>query len=382
MKKILIICPNFFPVPAINGGAVETLIQNLIDENEKSHNFNFEVLTIFDKRNNYSKYKYTKFIFVNNNLFLFYLTKKRFFKRQWLLKIYILKIKKYIHEEDYDNIIVENEPEIGKSLKNNSKVILHLHNDYINKEKCNSKQMLSYYNIIITISEYLKKRVLEVEPQKKCFVIYNGIDLKNYVEMNKNELQKIMREKNNIDIKKFVLIFTGRYSKEKGLYELLSAFSKIDDENIVLILCGKPLSYNDKYYKKIQPFFSNSRIINFGYIKNEELYKYYAMANLLIVPSLWEEPFGLVVIEGMASYLPVIATNKGGIPEIIYNKSFLINTNNIQTDLINGILMMKNNCNLQELSIASHQRALEFSKAKFFERFTTLLMEVNNEKKF
>ena len=55
----------------------------------------------------------------------------------------------------------------------------------------------------------------------------------------------------------------------------------------------------------------------YNYVMINMIEKQYIKADVLVVPSIWDEPFGRVVIEGNSYGLPVICSNKGGIPEII-----------------------------------------------------------------
>ena len=65
MKNICVIIPYSYPVPAILGGAVETLVQFLIDENEKAPSFKFTILATYSKKteNVQASYKHTEFIY-------------------------------------------------------------------------------------------------------------------------------------------------------------------------------------------------------------------------------------------------------------------------------------------------------------------------------
>ncbi|MEI3161837.1 MAG: hypothetical protein V8S74_00180 [Lachnospirales bacterium] len=69
MKTILLIAPNTQPIPPINGGAIATLINFLIEENEVEHKVNFVVLTKYNKvaKEISKKFKYTKIIYYKNN---------------------------------------------------------------------------------------------------------------------------------------------------------------------------------------------------------------------------------------------------------------------------------------------------------------------------
>ena len=66
-----------------------------------------------------------------------------------------------------------------------------------------------------------------------------------------------------------------------------------------------------------------NQVIHVGYINNDELYKYYQIADMQAVPSMWEEAAGLVAIEGMASGLPLVVTRSGGMVEYVDEKCAL-----------------------------------------------------------
>ncbi len=106
--------------------------------------------------------------------------------------------------------------------------------------------------------------------------------------------------------------YLGRISSEKGLDILLEAFSK--RQNLNLFIGGVGLKdYVDSLKSKY-----NANNINFlGRVEPQDFFK---KIDCLIVPSSWEEPFGRVVIEALYNWVPVIVSNKGGLPEIVKNK--------------------------------------------------------------
>ena len=70
---------------------------------------------------------------------------------------------------------------------------------------------------------------------------------------------------------------------------------------------------------------------------------YLKTANIIVVPSLWEEPFGLTVLEAMAVGVPLIATKCGGIPEVCDNTAILVERKNLSINLITAIQYIYNN---------------------------------------
>jgi len=132
------------------------------------------------------------------------------------------------------------------------------------------------------------------------------------------------------------LLFVGRLRVEKGLLVLLKALDLLlrpynrreeDDFPLHLYVFG---SGDDVYVKELDTFLQEKQLghaVSFrGKVPQSELLEQYDRADMLLVPSLWDEPFGLVVAEAMARGLPVIASNCGGPAEII-------------THTVNGLLV-------------------------------------------
>ena len=67
-KKVLLITPGMFPVPAVSGGAVETLITNLLDVNEKQKKVSFILTSVFDKKAAVKKYHDSKIYYFKNGI--------------------------------------------------------------------------------------------------------------------------------------------------------------------------------------------------------------------------------------------------------------------------------------------------------------------------
>ena len=107
-------------------------------------------------------------------------------------------------------------------------------------------------------------------------------------------------------------MYAGRLIYLKGIRQMLEAFSKIENENCELHICG---TGDMAEYVKEQAQ-KDPRIIYHGKLNSEELAKQYQECDVLLFPSVWPEPFGRVFIEGNMYGMPVIAGDCGGIPEI------------------------------------------------------------------
>ena len=126
------------------------------------------------------------------------------------------------------------------------------------------------------------------------------------------------------------IIYVGRIAKVKGVKELLLALKNIKDNDKwhLLIVGGKWFSsnYKDKYYRELSSISKDfkEKISFLGYVKHEDIKTLYAISSVAVVPSIWEEPAGRVVLEAEAMKIPVVAANSGGIPEYVNEKSAII----------------------------------------------------------
>lgn len=148
----------------------------------------------------------------------------------------------------------------------------------------------------------------------------NGIDLEyfNSEIIPKKTLQEL-RISLGIEPNDFVFIFIGRLVTDKGINELIAAFSKLSKvkNNIKLLLVG-PLEKEKNPISKETLFEiqHNSKIISTGY--QDEVRDYFALANVLVFPS-YREGFPNVVLQAGAMGLPSIVSNINGCNEIIIN---------------------------------------------------------------
>lgn len=157
-------------------------------------------------------------------------------------------------------------------------------------------------------------------PEEKYRTLPNSVDTSLF---NPRHRSAEFRKSLGFEPEDFLMGIVGRIDRQKGQYELIRAFSPLAFKNpkIHLLIVGEPTRGEKKqqaYYEKLldQVNQSNlkSRIHFYGFNKNP----HFLLSNLdlFILPS-HRETFGYVVIEAMASGTPVLATNSGGVPEIL-----------------------------------------------------------------
>lgn len=389
MKKIAFISSGYLPLPPVKGGAVETLIDILLNSSRIQSKYQIDVYSIFDKEaieetsnQNNINYIYIKSSFIMQKALRYIINK---YTRKYIGNDYIANLIKENKKKllNYDYVIVENKPEFGLILRKyvKGKLILHSHNDFLNKDTKHAKEILKSYDCIYALSKYICNRICEIdekEGREKVKLLYNGVDTKKFENPPMEEIQEI-KKKLKLSQDDIVILYTGRLVKEKGIKELIQAFNKLNNEKLKLIITGdiNPRNYKLKMFvhelKKISN--KNKNIIFTGYINYHKIPLYYNIADVGVVPSTWEEPFALTVIEHLAAGHPVIISNSGAMPELINNNvAIVVNKNsNFVNNLYKALFKAKSSTtNIKKSCIL---QAKKFDKSNYINRFIELLSE-------
>ena len=170
---------------------------------------------------------------------------------------------------------------------------------------------------------------------------------------------------------------------EKGVLELIKSYNIVKNtiNNSKLLIVGEKRNNSKeikKYLNQLQDETKkNSKSIYFyGKASIEELKILYSISNLQIVPTMCEEAFGLIVVEGIYAGLPVIITNSGGMEEIVNNKTIVINRKTISEDLPEAIIKIYNNKELSKKIIKeTTEEAKKFSIENYHEKFKKLIIQ-------
>ncbi len=192
------------------------------------------------------------------------------------------------------------------------------------------KRMLATIDQFIAVSKEVKKKLIKENNinSEKIKVIYNGMDLSNYNNIDSEYLYSEM----NVYQDNFIIGSVGTLCDLKNQKLLVDIASEIELDNIKFIIVGEDFSakkeYKNELINRINKNNLDDRIIMTGYRKDiPELMNFF---DLLVVPSK-SEAFGLVAIEAMAAGTPVIANKIDGLKEVIknYNSGILIPDNDV-----------------------------------------------------
>ncbi|MFE0562558.1 glycosyltransferase family 4 protein [Priestia megaterium] len=392
--KIAIISPGRMPVPPVNGGAVETLINDFVVENSKNSSLNIDLYGCYNKSIKDWKINNCKLFLIKEFKIVRVLKKilpQSVGKINKLINsiqdfFYMWNVKKKILECDYtyDFIIIENKPNFITQIKDisNAKVILHLHNSHI---KSFNAGIFESYDCIVTVSKYLKDELFDVHGHISTPVkVLSNCVSKNFLS-NPRRSKELVRSELGLGKNDFIVVFVGRIVKEKGIMELIKAMKLISNPNIKLMVIGASWFDSEnktEYMKSLEKEAETikTRITFTGYIQHEKIADIEQVADLVVLPSIWNEPFGLTIIEAMSLGKLVITTNKGGIQEIFKgNDGVLIDVEAIEYNIAEKIMYYFNHPNEKN---AIEKRALKtvnsfFNRTVYYNEFCKIFNELS-----
>lgn len=164
----------------------------------------------------------------------------------------------------------------------------------------------------ICVSNYVAKTSAPGSLPKR--VVYNPISLDRF------DRGRSLRDELGFPAHAVIVTFLGQIRDIKGVQDFIAMAHRISNPDTRFLIAGEcrdpnkyPGSYSEQDLHKLAG--SDSRIRYIGYV--EQVENVYQTADIVVVPSRWQEPLGLINLEAGACRKPVVATNVGGIPEVI-----------------------------------------------------------------
>ncbi|MCL4398352.1 MAG: glycosyltransferase family 4 protein [Candidatus Parvarchaeota archaeon] len=175
----------------------------------------------------------------------------------------------------------------------------------ISKEE---KELIDRADTVVTVSRRLKEEIISLykTDEKKISVIYNAINKEKFNVIKRSNGQKIV-------------LYVGRLSVQKGIDNLIKAFSVVAKKNgdALLYIIGEGPELSNLINLSINLELAD-RIIFLGRVPDEDMEALYSIANVFVMPSV-SEPFGIVALEAIASNVPTIVSSQSGVSEVIRN---------------------------------------------------------------
>ncbi|HWP39995.1 MAG TPA: glycosyltransferase family 4 protein [Tepidisphaeraceae bacterium] len=234
---------------------------------------------------------------------------------------------------------------VVRRLNPQARIVLHMECEWLNQlDREMVRCRLLDCDLILGCSDFITNKVRARYPElaQRCQTLYNGADVDRIGRSIGSGHGRSSRSKNGC------ILFVGRITPEKGVHTLLEAFDRIAPQfpEARLVIVGPeeinppelvvPFSDDPKVYA-LAPLFAEGRPyralveklsarwrdrIRFtGNLPHgDPLDEQYRSADICVIPSVWEEPFGMPVVEAMAAGKPVIATRGGAFPELVVHE--------------------------------------------------------------
>jgi len=209
--------------------------------------------------------------------------------------------------------------------KPGQKIVLHMHNDHLSIRLFRPlyRRVLHKIDQVICVSEYIRRQAVRHFPEHahRFSVALNATDpevFKPYGDatMHTGALA--------FEPGKRHLLYVGRLVPIKGVHVLIEAFPEIlrRHPDVRLVITGSSFfegaartDYERQLVALAQPVASN--IVFTGFLPHETLKYLYSAVDIVVMPSVWQEPLGLVMLEAMASGTLLVGSSVGGVPEVI-----------------------------------------------------------------
>jgi glycosyltransferase involved in cell wall biosynthesis len=233
---------------------------------------------------------------------------------------------------------------------------------------------------VIAVSEFTKKEIIKFyqTPEEKIEVVYNSIGENSCEEYSKDEIEKV-KKKYNLPEK--FLLYVGTLQPRKNIPFLINGFALLRDKmpDYKLVLVGKKGAHN--YDKEIDVAIEKNNlqgtVLFTGYVEGVDLPAIYQLADIFVLPSLYEG-FGIPILEAMKNSVPVVASDIPVFREVAKEAAEYFDIQSLDkfTEVVYNISI---NSNLRDRLINSAKiRINVFSWEKSAQRILEIYQKINN----
>ncbi|MEB7925232.1 lipopolysaccharide N-acetylglucosaminyltransferase [Atlantibacter hermannii] len=269
---------------------------------------------------------YTDFTQVNDRCSIYRIGFSRIYKRifqKWTrldpspYSKRILKIAKDFPVTDNSVIVVHNSMKLYRQIRQHApelKVAIHMHNAFEPKGLEQNVKM-------IVPSQFLQNYYRGFLPDADIEIVPNGIDLDTY----QSAYQAVTKADLAISPHEKVILYAGRIVPDKGVLPLMHAFEKLSQthQDLRFVVIGdyneESKSDNGAYQREVREIAARlgDRCKLMGSIPPDKMHTWYPLADLVVIPSQFQEPFCMVAIEAMGAAKPVLVSTRGGMVEFV-----------------------------------------------------------------
>jgi teichuronic acid biosynthesis glycosyltransferase TuaC len=181
-----------------------------------------------------------------------------------------------------------------------------------------SRQIIEAMNFadrILSVSEDLKLHIVNLGiNENKVIVVPNGVDIEKFKPLKKNNARNLL----NLPVDKKIVLFVGSLRSIKGVDYLIEAAKDFVNTNAELYIVGRDDGLKRSLVKMVQELKITDFVKFIGPVNHEDIPLWISASDILVLPSL-SEGRPNVVLEAFACEVPVVATDVGGIPELMIN---------------------------------------------------------------
>ncbi|MFN5813039.1 MAG: N-acetyl-alpha-D-glucosaminyl L-malate synthase BshA [Bacteroidota bacterium] len=224
---------------------------------------------------------------------------------------------------------------------------------------------------ITAVSDNLRKETLDnFDIKKEIDVIHNFVDIKRFSVKPMDAFKKAIAPNGEK-----IILHASNFRKIKRIGDVIYTFNKIRKSipsKLLLVGDGPERHMAEELCRELG-IFEEARFVG----KQQDMEDIYAIADLFLLPSEYES-FGLAALEAMAAGTPVVATNAGGIPEIITHgkNGYLSEIGNVEQMSNHAISILGNNVTLEAFSAAARKQAETFDIHNIVPKYEQLYQKV------